>query len=551
MDVAEDNGYSSSYGGGYGNVDLAFGLDDGYGGGLIEARLDPKSGWACLATHPLVETPWRDVSLRMIDPVTIAVVDETIVPLGAGAAGAVLHGAGAGAAGGGLRRGANEDRDAQAGLIDHIGYSRAFYELFEGAIYLHQARQYLVTKLDLAAHVASVRPVRVNYYTSSRNHTDVNVIKRLEVARDGSGFVTGSVAVVSRVWGWRKHWQGSGQIAEMGQFTLPPLEYETRAVWLDVPVEVQQAVEALSGAINSNFIAAVHGLNHVLAAVAPVFVLCEPEDLDTEHVYPYQQRPRPPRVVLFDKRPGGVGIAEALFSCGAAVLKLCHRILSQCPCAEGCSGCIYDSRCSNYNTVLNKQGSLLIVTMLLQNTDFKPPTTVQPCNDTSGAFKAKGASSTSSASSSDPKETFDADGFASPPASPSVQSQSQALSAAMRMECSGCGCGWACDTAADAAGPGLAYTGSIGLGGFTGEEGPMGDDDSGPEITGDLAGEAGAAGQLLRSNRLRRFSVPRSPKDVSPRRKQRLKVARAMDGARQRHLSVRSPWLPSLPLERG
>ena len=64
VDVMEDNGYSSSYGGGYGNVDLAFGLDDGYGGGLIEARLDPKSGWACLATHPLVETPWLNPGWR-------------------------------------------------------------------------------------------------------------------------------------------------------------------------------------------------------------------------------------------------------------------------------------------------------------------------------------------------------------------------------------------------------------------------------------------------------------------------------------------------------
>lgn len=78
-----------------------------------------------------------------------------------------------------------------------------------------QARQYLVVKLDLVGHAALVRPVRVGsvthsheqqqlqavvhhrldpsrrlmllcrYYTSSRNHTDVNLLKRLESTDDG------------------------------------------------------------------------------------------------------------------------------------------------------------------------------------------------------------------------------------------------------------------------------------------------------------------------------------------------------------------------------
>lgn len=95
-------------------------------------------------------------------------------------------------------------------VIDHVGYTRAFFELFEGAIYMHQvspprpcirnlfppvspfhpssrdiaswftgwqARQYLVVRLDIEKHKAMVRPVRVGYYTSSRNHTDVNIVR--------------------------------------------------------------------------------------------------------------------------------------------------------------------------------------------------------------------------------------------------------------------------------------------------------------------------------------------------------------------------------------
>ena len=48
-----------------------------------------------------------------------------------------------------------DDRRRINGIVlDTVPYARAFYELFEGAIYLHQARPHLVTKLDLQARYA-------------------------------------------------------------------------------------------------------------------------------------------------------------------------------------------------------------------------------------------------------------------------------------------------------------------------------------------------------------------------------------------------------------
>ena len=380
--------------------------------------------------HPSIESPAHDkANLRMIDPLTITVVDTT-QPEGSGEEGL----------------GGRE--------IDSIGYSRAFYELFEGAIYLHQARQYLVTRLDIPGIVSSsstssnsginsrnsnqnrpralVRPVRVNYYTSSRNHTDIDVTKKLESGLGAGNILsTGCVNVVSRVWGWRKHWAGSGRIAEMGQFSLPPLEYSTRAVWIDVPSELRRDIEAnslqqapsyaveqksttlecegLCGGCNveaietprskandthigddnvashtklidlsersfSNegqrdkktiamcdpFLAALHGLNHVIVAVAPLFVLCEPEDIATEHVYPFQVRPRPHRVIIFDKRPGGIGVSEALFQCMPAVLAKAHEVIKTCPCDGGCPACVFDGKCTNHNAIIDKRGAMLL-----------------------------------------------------------------------------------------------------------------------------------------------------------------------------------------------
>ena len=58
-------------------------------------------------------------------------------------------------------------------------------------------------RLDLEQRRALCKPTSVNYYTSSRNHTDVNPTNKLE-ARAGGTVSSGWVHVVSHVWGWRR-----------------------------------------------------------------------------------------------------------------------------------------------------------------------------------------------------------------------------------------------------------------------------------------------------------------------------------------------------------
>ena len=98
---------------------------------------------------PMKGDPARLVNLRQIDPVTIAIYDDTI-------------------------------EDVLERQIDSLGYSRAFFELYEGAIFLHRGKQFLVHKLDLASRVAHTRPVDVRYFTSARNKTSVNVIRTID-----------------------------------------------------------------------------------------------------------------------------------------------------------------------------------------------------------------------------------------------------------------------------------------------------------------------------------------------------------------------------------
>lgn len=59
----------------------------------------------------------------------------------------------------------------------------------------------------------------------------------------------------------------------------------------------------------------VHAVGHALLAVVPLFLLCDPSDVDCEHARPFHNRPQPRRILVYDKRPGGVGVSDAMFGC--------------------------------------------------------------------------------------------------------------------------------------------------------------------------------------------------------------------------------------------
>ena len=61
-------------------------------------------------------------------------------------------------------------------VIEEIELCKAFFEVYDGAVYLHQGRTYLCSKLDLQSLTAHVRPVRVKYFTSLIDMTDIHVM---------------------------------------------------------------------------------------------------------------------------------------------------------------------------------------------------------------------------------------------------------------------------------------------------------------------------------------------------------------------------------------
>lgn len=118
-------------------------------------------------------------------------------------------------------------------VIGEVDLSSAPTLVHEGAVYMHQARTYLVDSLDWPGRVAHVRPVMVDYYTRA---TVGSTIRRLAAEAEESQadlqWAYGDVQVVSQATGYRKIKRYSHETIGYGPIDLPPSELETSGYWL-------------------------------------------------------------------------------------------------------------------------------------------------------------------------------------------------------------------------------------------------------------------------------------------------------------------------------
>ena len=248
-------------------------------------------------------------------------------------------------------------------VLSTIAFSRSFFECHKGAIYLHQGKQYLITFLDLDKLVARATPVNVNYYTASRDHTDVDILNRHK--SNGMECYVGSARVETRVWGYRKIDLRTRRVYDMSEFSLPPLNYLTRALWIVIPISiVHRVLES-----KCHFLASVHAASHLLLHSIRIHITCDRHDIGCVCINMNRKREFPLRLLVFDKNPGGVGICDALLPRLHEVLKTALEMVKICKCKDekhGCPHCVQSQCCGEYNYVLEKRGSRIILEEILK-----------------------------------------------------------------------------------------------------------------------------------------------------------------------------------------
>ncbi|MEW6232170.1 MAG: DEAD/DEAH box helicase [Chloroflexota bacterium] len=246
-------------------------------------------------------------------------------------------------------------------LLGTVNAETAFFFVHPGAIYLHQGETYLVQELDLRTQTASVVPVDVNYYTQTKDLTDVRIVQALKERRlPRSTAYWGQVQVTTQIVGFKRKQQFTETVLSEEPLDLPPQTFDTRALWFDVPAE---AMAGLAGR-GQDPAGGLHALEHAAIAMLPLFALCGRNDIGGVSTLAHPDTGRA-QVFIYDNFPGGVGISAKGFESLEALWEATLRTIRECPCDEGCPSCVQSPKCGNNNEPLDKEAAVAILQTLL------------------------------------------------------------------------------------------------------------------------------------------------------------------------------------------
>jgi DEAD/DEAH box helicase domain-containing protein len=238
-------------------------------------------------------------------------------------------------------------------VIAEMDYRATHTMLHEQAIYQHGGEQYQVERLDFENHKAFVRKVDSEYFTDAMSHVRVSVLEEDQSAALAGAVAQpllaalGEVSVIEKVVGYKKIKFHSHENVGYGEVNLPEMQMHTSALWLTVP----EAVVIAQPWSRPEVIDALRGLGHALHTVASVSLMVDPRDVGhtlgdrkTAETPPGKAVGGAPgfdpTLFIYDRMPGGVGLAPRLFEQREELLFRTLRLVQGCGCEAGCPSCV-------------------------------------------------------------------------------------------------------------------------------------------------------------------------------------------------------------------
>jgi DEAD/DEAH box helicase domain-containing protein len=262
-------------------------------------------------------------------------------------------------------------------VLEEISRSSAPLRVHPGAIYLHQGESYLVTEYNPDLRHAIVTPVAADYYTQPREINDLRIIRSTRHRQTPTTTAyLGRVRVRSQVIGYRRLQQFSppwpGQDRLTGTFDeavledvpleMPLTEFETVALWFDLPAELPGELVRRG----LDFLGGIHAVEHAAIGILPLFAMCDRWDIGGLST-PCHPDTDAAQIFIYDGFPGGVGIAEKGFELLPELWTAALDAVQGCPCADGCPSCVQSPKCGNFNEPLDKAAAVMILQWLLRD----------------------------------------------------------------------------------------------------------------------------------------------------------------------------------------
>ena len=214
-------------------------------------------------------------------------------------------------------------------VIGETDFTSGPSTLHEKAIYIVEGTLYQVEKLDFEGRKAYVREIDCDYYTDAITYNRTTIIDTFSEPAVPSH---GEVHVVSRVVGFKKIKFYTNENIGSGELDLPEQQMHTTSYWLTVPAELMGVLPFATDDRRDGIV----GLSFAMKQVAQLLLMCDGHDIgisiDTEE--------QSPRIFIYDNYPGGIGFSAPLFRVHHELLAATQRLIAECPCENGCPGCV-------------------------------------------------------------------------------------------------------------------------------------------------------------------------------------------------------------------
>jgi DEAD/DEAH box helicase domain-containing protein len=225
-------------------------------------------------------------------------------------------------------------------VLAEIDRSSAITEVHQGAIYGHQGDTWLVERFDYHDRRAFVRRVDADHYTQADTETEVKVL-HVDASRQfgapGQGYAAhrGEVHVSTLAKAYKKVKFYTRENVGIGAIDLPPEEFDTEACAL----VLQPGLVERLGLRRGGEASCLHGVGELLQGLVPLFVRVDPGDVRVlaEALQPHFEAPA---LILYDRVPNGVGLAERIFDVHRDLLAAALALAQRCPCRGGCPSCV-------------------------------------------------------------------------------------------------------------------------------------------------------------------------------------------------------------------
>lgn len=257
-------------------------------------------------------------------------------------------------------------------VLEELEASRAFFTIYDGAIFLHQGETYLVRDFNPEKQMARVEKVKVDWTTTQRDYTDVDPIET-EAIRKIKGSMSrafhGTIKIKQVVFGYFKV-DRRNRVLDAVHVDNPPVVRFSKGMWIDLPKRALEILEAR----RLHVAAAIHAAEHAMMSMIPNFVLSMPGDVRTECKNSIKEfarqatnRKRPARLTFYDAKggAGGSGINTKAFEHVDLLLRQALARVEACCCSSGCPECVTSEFCQDANEVMSKAGAEVVLKSLL------------------------------------------------------------------------------------------------------------------------------------------------------------------------------------------